>query len=88
MSILFRLKKKEDKKKKNEVSASYTQRTSLLLGQDIKLNRLVNNITKTFFDPLGNILTKAQLSKLFAFTCAKSWFMYSQQRSIYLRKNL
>lgn len=83
VDTIFRLKKEEDKKK-NEVSTSFTHRNSSLLVQGMNLNRLVNNITKSSFDPLGSILTKAQLSKLYAFTCAKSWFMYSQHKEAYI----
>lgn len=44
----------------------------------MNLNRMANIITQSFFDPEGSILTKAQLNKLNAFTCAKSWFWFGQ----------
>ncbi len=85
VDTIFRRKKEEDKKK-NEVSTSYTHRNSLLLVQVMNLNRLVNNMTKISFDPLGEHFDKSTAEQTVClYMCKILVDVFSTQRSIYLR---
>ncbi len=84
VDTIFRQKKEEDKKK-NEVSTSYTHRNSLLLVQVMNLNRLVNNMTKSYFDPLGEHFNKSTAEQIVClYMCKILIDVFSTQRSIYL----